>query len=71
MYLLDTNMLIYFFKGMGAVAANLFSKSPKDIAVSVISMYEIEVGIAKSPYASKRREQLATFSSRISVLPFY
>jgi len=34
MYLLDTNTLIYFFKGMGNVADILLAKSPKDISMS-------------------------------------
>jgi len=32
-YILDTNMLIYFFKGMGNVAENLLAISPKDIGI--------------------------------------
>ncbi len=48
MYILDTNTLIYFFKGIGNVADILLSKSPKDISVPSIALYELEVGIAKS-----------------------
>jgi tRNA(fMet)-specific endonuclease VapC len=28
MYILDTNTLVYFFKGVGNVAQNLFAVSP-------------------------------------------
>ncbi len=70
MYLLDTNTIIYFFKGMGNVPEILLSKSPKDIAVPAISLYEIEVGIAKSKYPAKRKKQLESLVSRIAVLPF-
>lgn len=70
MYLLDTNTLIYFFKGFGNVAEMLFSKSPKDIAISTITLYEIEVGIAKSSNPQKRKKQLESFVSRITILPF-
>jgi hypothetical protein len=31
MYVLDTNILIYFFKGLGNVKQNLLAKPPKDI----------------------------------------
>ena len=66
MYLLDTNTLIYFFKGFGNVAEMLFSKPPKDIAVSTITLYELEVGIAKSnnhfnPKSSYSMYQYFTF----------
>ena len=70
MYLLDTNTLIYFFKGLGNVAEMLFLKSPKDIAISTITLYELEVGIAKSNNPKKRKKQLESFISRIAILPF-
>ena len=70
MYLLDTNTLIYFFKGVGNVAEMLFSKSPKDIAISTITLYELEVGIAKSNNSRKRKKQLESLASRINILPF-
>lgn len=70
MYLLDTNTLIYFFKGMGNVAEILLSKSPKDIFIPSISLYELEVGIAKSSRPQKRKRQLEVLVSRAAVLPF-
>jgi tRNA(fMet)-specific endonuclease VapC len=70
LYLLDTNTLIYFFKDMGNVAEALLSKSPKDIAIPSISLYELEVGIAKSNNPKKRKKQLESLVSRIAVLPF-
>ena len=70
MYLLDTNTLIYFFKGFGNVAEMLFSKSPKDIAISTITLYELKVGIAKSNNPLKRKKQLESLVSRIAILPF-
>ena len=70
MYLLDTNTLIYFFKGFGNVAEMLFSKSPKDIAISTITQYELKVGIAKSNNPLKRKKQLESLVSRIAILPF-
>ncbi len=70
MYLLDTNTLIYFFKGLGNVAEIFFSKFPKDIAISTITLYELEVGIAKSNNSRKRKNQLESLVSRINILPF-
>ena len=51
MFLLDTNTLIYFFKGQGKVAERLFAVPPGEVAISSVSLYEIEVGIAKSANA--------------------
>ncbi|MBU0674861.1 MAG: type II toxin-antitoxin system VapC family toxin [Proteobacteria bacterium] len=70
MYLLDTNTLIYFFKGLGNVADILLAKSPKDIAIPSIALYELEVGIAKSNNPNKRKKQLEALISRIVVSPF-
>jgi tRNA(fMet)-specific endonuclease VapC len=70
LYLLDTNTLIYFFKDMGNVAEALLSKSPRDISIPAIALYELEVGIAKSNNPQKRKKQLEILVSRIAVLPF-
>ncbi len=70
MYILDTNTLIYFFKGMGNVAKKLLSKSPKNILIPSIVLYELEVGIAKSAQPDKRRKQLETLISRVDIAPF-
>nr|VFJ75884.1 MAG: tRNA(fMet)-specific endonuclease VapC [Candidatus Kentron sp. FW] len=70
MYLLDTNTLIYFFKGLGNVGKTLLSKSPRDIAIPSIVLYELEVGIAKSNHPGKRKKQLYSLVSHIAVLPF-
>jgi len=70
MYLLDTNTLIYFFKGMGNVSKNLFSYSPKDIFIPSIVIYELEVGIAKSSNSKKRKEQLNLLLEQIQIIDF-
>lgn len=69
MYVLDTNTLIYFFKGMGNVSKNLFAMPPSDIGLTTITLYELEVGIAKTG-SEKRRRQLDTLLKNLCVLPF-
>jgi len=70
LYFLDTNTLIYFFKGIGNVANILLSKAPKDIFVPSIVLYELEVGIAKSTKPKKRKTQLESLISRINISSF-
>ena len=70
MYILDTNTLIYFFKGMGKVGDIMLKKPPKDIAVPAIVIYELEYGIQKSASPYKRRNQLSKLCSVIEILPF-
>lgn len=70
MYLLDTNTIIYFFKGLGDVAKNLFEKSPQEIFIPSVVVYELEVGIAKSNDSKKREEQLAKLLSHVQIIDF-
>jgi tRNA(fMet)-specific endonuclease VapC len=70
MYVLDTNTLIYYFKGQGQVAQNLASISPQEIGVSTIALFELQVGIAKSTSPAKRTQQLQQLLSRVNLFPF-
>ena len=70
MYILDTNTLIYFFKDMGNVAANLLAASPKDIGIPAVVRYELEYGIARSTAPRKRMKQLEELCALVDVLPF-
>ncbi len=69
-YILDTNTLIYFFKGIGKVADRLLNTPPRDIAIPAIVVYELFVGVEKSGSPHKRRDQLIAFTSSIQILPF-
>lgn len=70
MYVLDTNTLIYFFKGMGNVSQRLLAVSPQDIGIPSVVVYELEYGIAKSTSPKKRQKQLEELISLVNVLPF-
>lgn len=70
MYALDTNTVIYFFKGMGNIASHLFSLPPHEIALPAVVLYELQVGIAKSNSPEKRSNQLAELLKVVRVLPF-
>lgn len=70
MYLLDTNTLIYFFKGEGKVAARILERSPSEIAIPSLVIYELEVGIAKSSFPLKREQQLKVLLESVKIIPF-
>lgn len=70
MFLLDTNTLIYFFKGLGKVKDNLLSVPPKDVAIPAIVYFELQVGIQKSSSPKKRTGQLSDVIQIITVLSF-
>ena len=70
MYVIDTNTLIYFFKGMGNVPEKFLEVSPKEISIPSIVLYELEYGIAKSTSPRKRQSQLKELGSLVKILPF-
>lgn len=70
MWLLDTNTLIYFFRGQGRVAERLLALPPGDIVIPTLVLYELYTGIAKSTQPQKRRKQLQALSEVVQILPF-
>lgn len=69
-YVLDTNTLIYFFKGVGQVASHLYSCDPYEVIVPTVVLYELNVGIQKSTHPAKRLAQLSTLLEQVQVLSF-
>ncbi|ESA32739.1 nucleotide-binding protein [Leptolyngbya sp. Heron Island J] len=70
MYVLDTNTLIYFFKGMGQVATRIETTSPNEIAIPTVVLFELYVGIANSQNPEPRQQLLDNLISQIVILPF-
>lgn len=70
MFALDANTLIYFFKGIGHVGEHLAARSPSEIAIPSVALYELEVGIAQSVQPSRRRAQLDALLAAVAILPF-
>jgi tRNA(fMet)-specific endonuclease VapC len=70
MFVLDTNTVIYFFKGKGGVPERLLATSPSEVALPTVVLYELETGIAKSSQTTRRRGQLDALVAASRVLPF-
>ncbi len=70
MFVLDTNTLVYFFRGEGLVSERLLATPPSSVAVPTIVVYELETGIAKSSASAKRRRQLDALLQSVQILPF-
>ena len=68
--LLDTNALIYFFRGQGRVAERLLATPVSEVLISAVTLFELRVGIAKSSSPDKRLRQLDELLSVIAVIPF-
>ena len=70
MFVLDTNTLIYFFKGSGRIAERLLAVPPAETGVPAVVVYELEFGIRMSTQPEKRQRQLAALLDMVTVLPF-
>jgi tRNA(fMet)-specific endonuclease VapC len=69
-YVLDTNSVVFFFKGEGRVAERLLEQKPAEVALPAIVLYELEVGVLRSKAPARRRGQLDTLAGAVVVIPF-
>ena len=69
-YLLDTNVCIGAMRKHPKVLARLSQVSPEDCAVSMVSIYELLVGVGKSANPGRNAAKLQRFVEEIHVLPF-
>ena len=61
-YLLDTNICIYLIKNRPPEVIQKFRQhSPQDVAISIITLFELEYGVAKSEYRQRSEDALAKF----------
>ena len=71
MYLLDTNIVSYWMRGMESVIDRIRSSSPSDFGLSTITLAEILYGIEKSSVKKKeRRLKIEKISSLLMIYPF-
>lgn len=70
MFVLDTNTVIFYFKGLHGVAKTLLATPPSEIAIPCVVLFELETGIAKSNAPEKRRQQLGELLRVTRLLPF-
>ena len=70
-YLLDTNICIYVIKRHPPqVVDRIRSSKPQDIAISTITLAELEHGAAKSQYPDRNRLALLAFLLPFTILDF-
>jgi tRNA(fMet)-specific endonuclease VapC len=70
-YLLDTNICIYIIrKRPPTVVKRVQSKEPGRIAISTITLAELEYGIARSQYPDRNRLALLEFLFPFALLDF-
>jgi tRNA(fMet)-specific endonuclease VapC len=70
-YLLDTNVLSDFVRGVPSVQARLRATLPDEVAVSTITAMEVDYGLALKPARARGlRAVLDPFFEAVEVVPF-
>ena len=71
MYLLDTNLFIYYMKNSYPnLTEKIFSMNPDDLYVSSLTVFELEYGAEKSNYGAGTREKIMTLLAPFHFLNF-
>ena len=71
MFLLDTNICICLMKGSyPKLTQRLWTHSPSEIAVSAVTVYELEYGALKSRWGADNMRKLRQFLAPFAILPF-
>ena len=70
-YLLDTNICVYAINNRHPKLTNkLLTILPDEIAISSITVGELEYGAAKSKWGDRTRQTMYAFLSNFAILPF-
>ncbi len=70
-YLLDTNTCIYIInKKPASVMKKIQSKRPEQVAISSITIAELEYGVARSKFPERNRVALTEFLVPFTILDF-
>lgn len=69
-YLLDSNILIYFFKDVGAVRTHFRQHEDADIKLCTPVLWELMTGAYKVKDGSSQTARLAAVQNRFETLPF-
>ena len=70
-YLLDTNICIYYIKGLHDLKSKFKVVDPDNCFISEITLAELKFGVAKSQAKKKNQKALENFLSGIQILPIF
>lgn len=68
-YLLDTDTYIAAMKGREAAVARLAAMAPSECAVSTVTVFELQVGVAKCRDPEQEAAKLKRFLALMAVIP--
>jgi len=68
-YLLDTDICIYLIKNRPAVVLEQFKQhSPQDVAISTITLFELQYGVENSRHRERSEGALAKFLLPLNII---
>lgn len=70
-YLLDTNICIFYIKGLHDLKSKFAEVGPENCFISEITLAELKFGVAKSKAKKKNQKVLDNFLSGIQILPIF
>lgn len=70
-YQLDTNICIYYIKGLYELKTKFEEVGPENCFISEITLAELKFGVAKSDAKKKNQKALENFLSGIQILPIF
>ena len=70
-FLLDTNICIYYIKGLYELKSKFDDVGPENCFISEITLAELKFGVAKSQAKKKNQQALENFLSAVQILPIY
>lgn len=71
MYLLDTNICAYLMCGRyPSLSRKILSIPPSELAISAVTLFELEYGAARANWGNQRVEDMRLFLSAFQVIPF-
>ena len=70
--MLDTNTVSYYFRGVAPVVSRMLARSPTELGVSVVVVYELRTELLRMPAAARRPRMgaLETFLGSIQTVSF-
>ena len=70
-YLLDTNIISYLMRGTyPSLAEKIFTMQPSDMAISSVTLFELQYGAEKKHWGDTLRNRMWQFLSPFTILPF-
>jgi tRNA(fMet)-specific endonuclease VapC len=70
-YLIDTNIAIYYMKGMFDLERKFDELAADDCFISEMTLAELKFGVAKSEKPEKNRKALDNFLTGVQILPIF